>query len=64
MSIEGAAFWVGDEEPAFGKLSPDHQSNGPIRLILQTKQADRLFENALQQGATTICPMTTENIGE
>ncbi|GAB3894853.1 hypothetical protein GCM10028803_10470 [Larkinella knui] len=60
ITIGGAEFWVGDEEPEFGNVSPDQRSNSPVRMIFQTKQADELFEKALTLGATEICPMTTE----
>lgn len=61
LSIEGANFFVGDEEPEFGNLSPNSKSASPVRMILQTKNADELFEKALKSGATEICPMTTES---
>jgi PhnB protein len=60
ISIEGATFWVGGEEPAFGNISPGLQSDTPVRIILKTKNADELFKKALTFGATEICPMTTE----
>ncbi len=60
LKIEGAAFWVGDEEPQFGNVSPGPTANNPVRIVLQTLNADELFENALHFGATAICPMTTE----
>ena len=59
--IDKAEFYVGDEEPKNGNLSPEQNSNSPVRIILQTKNADQLFENALKFGATQICPMTTED---
>jgi PhnB protein len=62
IEIEKAEFYVGDEEPQYGNLSPDPTSNSPVRIILQIKQADALFEKALKYGATEICPMTTENV--
>lgn len=62
ISIEGAEFWVGDEEPQCGNLCPDLKSNNTVRIILETKNADELFEKALKLGATEICPMTTENL--
>ena len=61
LEIEKAAFYVGDEEPDNGNLSPDRNSHSPVRIILQTKNADHLFEKALKLGATQICPMTTED---
>ncbi|WP_163398892.1 VOC family protein [Flavobacterium fluviatile] len=60
LAIENASFFIGDEEPEFGNLSPKIESNSPVRLILTTQNADKLFDQALKFGATTICPMTTE----
>jgi PhnB protein len=62
ISIEGAEFFVGDEEPQFGNVSPGIKSNNSVRIILKTKKADALFEQALKFGATQICPMTTEAV--
>lgn len=62
IEIEKAEFYVGDEEPNNGNLSPVQKSNSPIRIILQTKNADKLFEKAVTLGATEICPMTTEEV--
>ena len=61
LKIDNAEFYVGDEEPHNGNVSPDSKSSSCIRVILQTKKADELFENALKFGATQICPMTTED---
>lgn len=61
IEIENAEFYVGDEEPHNGNFSPAPSSNSAVRIILQTKNADKLFERALKLGATQICPMTTED---
>ncbi|MBK8635219.1 MAG: VOC family protein [Saprospiraceae bacterium] len=61
ISIAGADFWIGDQEPEFGNICPNGTTNSPVRIILETKNADELFEQALLFGATTICPMTTED---
>lgn len=60
IEIEKATFYVGDEEPENGNLSPNSISNTSFRIILQTKNADEIFEKAVKSGATEICPMTTE----
>ena len=60
IEIEGARFYVADEEPENGNIAPYEGSAGFIRIILQTKNADRLFAQAIKAGATAICPMTTE----
>lgn len=61
INIEKAEFYVADEEPENGNFSPNSQANCSIRLILETKNADSFFENALKLGAIEICPMTTED---
>lgn len=60
LSVDGAEFYVGDEQPRFDNLSPSSDSGCPVRIILTTRNADQIFENALKFGATQICPMTTE----
>lgn len=60
ITIEGAEFFIGDEEPALGNISQDTTSTSPVRIILTTSNADELFEKAIKAGATVICPMTTE----
>ena len=60
LSIENAVFYLSDEEPCKGTFSSDQNNNQPIRIILETKNADEIFEKALKLGASEICPMTTE----
>src|SRR5688572_9571171 len=61
IEIENAQFYVGDEEPHNQNLAPGVNSHCPVRIILETKNADELFEEALKVGATEICPMNTED---
>lgn len=61
IQVEGATFYLGDEEPELNNISPDINSHSPVRIILQTKNADELFEKAINAGATVICPMETED---
>jgi PhnB protein len=60
MIIANVPFYVADEEIENGNIAPDMSSAASVRLVLQTNEADVLFEKALQLGATAICPMTTE----
>ncbi|WP_192348737.1 VOC family protein [Algoriphagus sp. Y33] len=60
IEIEKAEFYVGNEESLNGNLRPDLKLSSSIRVILQTRNADKLFEKAIKLGATEICPMTTE----
>jgi PhnB protein len=60
LQMEGATFYIGDEEPELGNISPAINSPSPVRMILQTTNADAIFEKAIKAGATSICPMETE----
>ncbi len=60
IRIVGTEFYVGDEEPENGNISPDIKSTNPVRIILQTQHADHLFEKTISLGAVEICQMTTE----
>ncbi|MBL0332713.1 MAG: VOC family protein [Chlorobiota bacterium] len=62
IAIEGAEFWVGDNDNDTD-VSPKVASlSSIVRLVLNTKNADSLFNNAIKNGATLLCPMTTENV--
>lgn len=61
IEIETAQFYVADEEPENGNFSPQENSICSVRIILQTKNADKLFAQAIAFGAVEICPMTTED---
>ncbi|WP_125720471.1 VOC family protein [Flavobacterium ustbae] len=62
ITIEGAEFYLSDEEPCGDNdnVNINHTFNAPIKIILETENADLIFENALQFGATEICPIRTE----
>ncbi|MFC3559481.1 VOC family protein [Pedobacter jamesrossensis] len=61
VEIEDAEFYVGDEELQNGNLSPYLNLNSPVRIILNSRNADKLFEKALKLGAIEICPITNEH---
>src|SRR6187431_3303612 len=60
MNIEGAEFWVGDEEPEFQNLSPTTIGGSAVRMVLTIGEPETMFEQALKAGATQICPVTVE----
>lgn len=60
ISIEGAEFWVGDEELEFDNASPETIGGSPVRIILTVSDPDAVYARALAAGATQICPVTTE----
>ena len=61
IQIENAKFYVGDEEPGNENFAPGLNSHSPVRIVLESKNADELFERATKVGATEICPMNTED---
>ncbi len=60
IEIEGAGFWIGDEEPEFNNLSPDTIGGSGVRIILTVSDPDLIYIRAVKAGATQICPVTTE----
>ena len=60
ITIDDAEFYLSDEESCDGTQTAGQPLSTSIRIILETKNADIIFENALKYGAAEICPMTTE----
>lgn len=60
IAIDGAEFWLGDEEVEFNNLSPQTIGGSAVRIVLTVNDPDTIFTRALQAGATQICPVTTE----
>jgi len=60
ITIDDAEFYLSDEKSCDGTQTTGQPLSSSIRIILETKNADKIFENALQYGAAEICPMTTE----
>lgn len=60
ISVDGATFWMGDEEAEFGNLSPSTIGGSPVRMVIITSDPDGVYERALTAGATQICPVTVE----
>ena len=59
LSIAGANFYIADEEPEFGNLSPETIGGSPVRMILIVSEPEAVFARALGAGAKQICPVTT-----
>lgn len=61
VTIDDASFWIGDEEPQFGNYSPKESTSSGARMILIVNNPETVFSNALDAGATQICPVTIED---
>jgi len=60
FAIDGAEFFLGDEEPEYGNLSPGSIGGTAVRIVLTVNDPDTIFSTALKAGAYEICPVTTE----
>ena len=60
IAIEDGVLWLGDEEPEYNNLSPESVGGTSVRIVLTVDDPDTIFNQALQAGATQICPVTTE----
>ncbi|SRR5258706_12486550 len=58
LSVNGAEFWLSDESPDFGNFSPQTLNGGTVRMILIAEDPERLFNKALETGATQVFPIS------
>ncbi len=54
LSVDGADFWLSDESPEHGNLSPESAAGNSVRMILTVADPDAVFARALQAGATQV----------
>lgn len=58
LSVHGAEFWLADESPGHGNLSPESLGGGSVRMILTVPDPDAMFAQAIAAGATEIQPVS------
>ena len=63
LSIQGARFFLADEAPASGNLSPAALGGTSVRIDLLVSDPDALHDRALRAGATQISPVRDEADG-
>jgi PhnB protein len=54
LSVDGAEFWLSDESPEHGNLSPESLGGGSVRMILTVADPDAVFVRALAAGAAKV----------
>jgi PhnB protein len=57
LSIDGAEFWLSDESPEHGNLSPESLGGGSVKMILTVSDPDSVFAQAVAAGAREVCPV-------
>jgi PhnB protein len=63
LSIGKSDFWLADESPEHFNFSPQTLGGGSVRMVLTVDEPDRLFDQAISAGATTIWPVEDKDYG-
>jgi PhnB protein len=58
LSVGGAEFWLSDESPEHGSVSPGHGAGAAVRMILTVADPDAVFTSALKAGASEVFPVS------
>jgi PhnB protein len=61
LSVDGAEFWLSDESPKFGNVSPEAIKGTPVRMILIVTDPDSSFKRAIAAGAKEVCPVQDDH---
>jgi PhnB protein len=61
LSVDGAEFWLGDESPEQGSVSPESGGGPKVRMILTVPDPDAVFAQALNAGASEVNPVSEEH---
>jgi PhnB protein len=61
LSVGAASFWVHDESPANGLLSPEGLGGCTVRLLLVVEDPDLVLERAVAAGASVVSPVGEEH---
>ncbi len=57
LSVDGAEFWLSDESPEHGSVSPETGGAASVRMILTVADPDGVFAQALNAGAREVSPV-------
>ena len=59
LSVQGAEFWLADESPEHGNVSPETGGAGAaVRIILTVADPDAVFTQAVAAGAREVYPVS------
>lgn len=64
ITIGGAKISLAGEYPEYGILGPETMGNTTVGIQLQVEDADKLFQQAVEAGATIVNPMTDQFYGD
>jgi PhnB protein len=64
MRIGDSIVMLADEFPSHDAFSPAHFGGSPVSVVLYVENADTLYAQALEAGATSLRPMTDQPFGD
>src|SRR5436190_550853 len=63
LSIGAARFFIADESPEHGNLSPESAGGVTVRIGLFVEDPDEVADNAVAAGAVLLYPVADQNYG-
>jgi PhnB protein len=61
LAVGETAFWVSDESPEHGNVSPETLGGSTVRLLLVADDPDKVVERAVSLGARQVVPVHDEH---
>ena len=61
LAVGGATFWVSDESPAHGNLSPESLGGGTVRMAFVVDDPVAVMARAVAAGAREVYPAAEEH---
>jgi PhnB protein len=61
LAVGGATFWVSDESPAHGNLSPESLGGGTVRMAFVVDDPVAVITRAVAAGAREVYPAAEEH---
>lgn len=63
MAIDGASFFLADESPDYGNLSPESLGGSSVRIELFVSDPDVVAQRAIAAGAQEVFPVADKPFG-
>lgn len=64
LSVDGAIFFLTEEMPEYGCVSPLGLGNTPVTLHLQVSDCDAVFQRAVDAGCQVVMPLEDQFWGD
>jgi PhnB protein len=64
IKIGDSIIMLADEFPSHGAFGPDHFGGSPVSVVLYVEDADALYLQAIEAGASSLRPMADQPFGD